>query len=170
MIGVPCAIGLGGNVGDVAAAFRRALTGLDGADGVRVMAVSSLYRTDPVGGPEQDDYLNAAALLASGLDPLELLALLQALELDAGRERAERWGPRTLDLDLLWWDDRRIAAPGLEVPHPRLHERRFALEPLVEVAPRAKAPDGTAYAELLRDLPADGVARLGPPSLVYDPA
>ena len=170
MIGAPCAIGLGGNVGDVAAAFGAALAALDATDGVRVMAVSSLYRTDPVGGPAQDDYLNAAALLACGLDPLELLAVLQALELGAGRERAERWGPRTLDLDLLWWDDRRIAAPGLEVPHPRLHERRFALEPLVEVAPRAKDPDGTAYAELLRDLPAGGVARLGPASLVYDPA
>ena len=81
MIGVPCAIGLGGNVGDVAAAFGAALAALDATDGVRVMAVSSLYRTDPVGGPAQDDYLNAAALLASGIDPLELLALLQALEL-----------------------------------------------------------------------------------------
>lgn len=170
MIGVPCAIGLGGNVGDVAAAFRTALAALDRADGVRVMAVSSLYRTAPVGGPAQDDYLNAAALLAVGLDPLELLALLLALEVEAGRERAERWGPRTLDLDLLWWDDRRIVAPGLELPHPRLPERRFALEPLVEVAPGARAPDGTAYADILRGLPADGVARLGPPSVVYDPA
>lgn len=170
MIGAPCAIGLGGNQGDVAAAFRAALAALDATDGVRVMAVSSLYRTAPVGGPAQDDYLNAAALLACGLDPLALLAVLQALEADAGRVRDERWGPRTLDLDLLWWDDRRIAAPGLAVPHPRLHERRFALAPLVEVAPRAKDPDGEAYADLLRDLPADGVARLGPPSVVYDPA
>jgi len=170
VIGAPCAIGLGGNVGDVTAAFRAALAALDRTDGVRVMAVSSVYRTAPIGGPDQDDYLNAAALLACGLDPVALLAALQVLEADAGRVRDERWGPRTLDLDLLWWDDRPITAPGLEVPHPRLHERRFALAPLVEVAPRAKAPDGTPYAELLRALPEDGVARLGPASLVYDPA
>ncbi|MGA0122080.1 MAG: 2-amino-4-hydroxy-6-hydroxymethyldihydropteridine diphosphokinase [Gaiellales bacterium] len=169
MIGTPCVVGLGGNVGDVAAAFRAALIGLDATDGVRVMAVSSVYRTEPVGGPAQEDYLNAAALLACGLDPAALLGVLQGLEAAAERVRDERWGPRTLDLDLLWWDDRRIAAPGLEVPHPRLVERRFALEPLLEVAPHAKAPDGTPYADVLRDLPAAGVARLGPAALVYDP-
>ena len=172
MIGAPVVIGLGGNVGDVLVAFRTALAALDATDGVRVMAVSSAYRTAPVGGIEQDDYVNAAALLACGIDPQALLIVLQRIEADAGRQRNERWGPRTLDLDLLWWDDRPIAAADLVVPHARLHERRFALAPLVEVAPRAVDAAGRAYAEILRALDDDGrgVAVLGPPSLVYDPA
>lgn len=168
MIVAPVVIGLGGNVGDVQAAFRAALGALDAAPGVRVVGVSSLYRTAPVGGVAQDDFLNAAALLAVGVDPHALLALLQAQEQAAGRVRVERWGPRTLDLDILWWDDRPIAADDLAVPHPRLHERRFALAPLVEVAPAAKDADGRRYADVLRELPADGVEVIGPPALVYD--
>ena len=122
MIAAPAVVGLGGNVGDVRAAFRRALQSLDQADGVRVISVSSLLRTAPVGGPEQDDFLNAAALLAVELEPAGFLAVLQAIEVDAERVRAERWGPRTLDLDLLWWADTAIETTALTVPHPRLVE------------------------------------------------
>lgn len=169
MNGMPVAIGLGGNVGDVAAAFQRSLAALDATDGLHVVAVSSLYRTLPVGGPDQDHYLNAAALLAVGIDPHALLDRLQTLESAAGRVRIERFGPRTLDLDILWWDDRTISEPDLDVPHPRLHERRFALQPLVEIAPHAVAADGRCYAAILGALPSAGVEVVGGPLLVYDP-
>ena len=99
MITTPAVIGLGGNVGDVAAAFGSALAAVDRAEGNRVIAVSSLYRTAPVGGVEQDDFLNAAALLATSLDPSSLMALLLEVEQAHGRERTEQWGPRILDLD-----------------------------------------------------------------------
>ena len=170
MITTPAVIGLGGNVGDVAEAFRAALGALDRADGVRVIAVSSLYRTAPVGGVEQDDFLNAAALLATSLDPGGLVALLLATEAGLGRVRDVRWGPRTVDLDLLWFGGLALSAPDVTVPHPRLHERRFALQPLVELLPDAADPAGTPYAALLASLPEDGVAVVGPPSLVYHPA
>ena len=170
MITTPAVIGLGGNVGDVVAAFGSALAAVDRAEGNRVIAVSSLYRTAPVGGVEQDDFLNAAALLATSLDPSRLMALLLEVEQEHGRERTEQWGPRTLDLDLLWFGGLAIAAPGLIVPHPRLHERRFALQPLVELLPTATDQHGTPYVELLAALPEDGVAVVGEPGLVYHPA
>ncbi len=163
-------IGIGGNVGDVAQAFREALGELDRAEGVRVLAASSLYRTAPVGGVEQDDFLNAAALLDVALGPVQLLQLLLAVESGHGRTREVHWGPRTLDLDLLWYEGVVLAAPGLIVPHPRLHERRFALQPLVEVAPFAADADGVEYATILAAVPLDGVTVVGDPSLVYDPS
>ena len=163
-------IGIGGNVGDVAQAFREALAELAGTDGVRVIAASSLYRTAPVGGVEQDDFLNAAALLEVALGPVQLLQVLLATENSHGRTREIHWGPRTLDLDLLWQEGVVLAAPGLIVPHPRLHERRFALQPLVEIAPFAADADGVSYATILAELPLDGVTVVGDPSLVYDPS
>lgn len=163
-------IGIGGNVGDVAQAFREALGELDRAEGVHVLAASSLYRTAPVGGVEQDDFLNAAALLDVALGPVQLLQLLLAVESGHGRTREVHWGPRTLDLDLLWYEGVVLAAPGLIVPHPRLHERRFALQPLVEVAPFAADADGVEYATILAAVPLDGVTVVGDPSLVYDPS
>lgn len=165
----PVAIALGGNLGDVRAAFRTALAALAAEEGVRVVAVSPLYRTAPVGGVEQDDFLNAAALLAVGLEPLALLAVLQRLEAAAERVREERWGPRTLDLDVLWWDGVAIGEPGLVVPHPRLHERRFALQPLLDVVPRAADAAGRPYRTVLAALPAGGVEVVGGPGVVYDP-
>ena len=163
-------IGIGGNVGDVARAFREALGELDRDPSTRVAAVSSLYRTAPVGGVEQDDFLNAAALLETALGPSQLLRLLLDTEDGHGRTREVHWGPRTLDLDLLWYEHVVVAAPGLIVPHPRLHERRFALEPLVEVAPFAADAAGVEYATILAELPPDGVTVVGDPSLVYDPS
>ena len=162
-------VGLGGNIGDVAESFRSALAALDAADGVRVARVSSLYRTAPVGGVEQEDFLNAAALLEVDLEPAGLLSLLHAIEDAHARSRDVHWGPRTLDLDLLWVDGAALAAPGLIVPHPRLHERRFALAPLVEVAPEAADPGGRPYADVLAGLPEDGVAVVATPAVVYDP-
>ena len=163
-------VGIGGNVGDVAQAFREALNELNRSHGVGVLAASSLYRTAPVGGVEQDDFLNAAALLEVTLGPVQLLQRLLDIEQGHGRTREIHWGPRTLDLDLLWQEGVVLAAPGLIVPHQRLHERRFALQPLVEIAPFATDADGVDYATILAELPLDGVTVVGDPSLVYDPS
>lgn len=162
-------VGIGGNVGDVVQAFRDALGELDRAHGVQIVAASSLYRTEPVGGVEQDDFLNAAALVATTLAPQQLLHLLLDTESGHGRTREVHWGPRTLDLDLLWYEGVALAAPGLILPHPRLHERRFALQPLVEVAPFATDADGRPYGEILAMLPVAGVIVVGDARLVYDP-
>ena len=136
---------------------------------MEVLARSATYRTAPVGGPEQPDYLNAAVLLEVALEPLALLRRLQAIEHGHGRVRTVRWGPRTLDLDVLLWDERAIDEPALTVPHPRLVERRFALEPLLEVLPEARLPDGRLLAEVVAGLPEQGVLRLDSSTMAPDP-
>ncbi|MCY3020600.1 MAG: 2-amino-4-hydroxy-6-hydroxymethyldihydropteridine diphosphokinase [Planctomycetota bacterium] len=136
------AIGLGANLGAREASLRSALKQLNAQPGVVVERVSSFIETDAVGGPPgQPRYINAAALLRTSLAPAELLSLLQTIEAGHGRTRSgARNEPRTLDLDLLFYDRRVIAEPGLEVPHPRLHERPFVLIPLAEIAPRIMHP------------------------------
>ena len=129
------AIGLGGNLGDVPATAARALALLAG-DGVAVAALAPWLRTAPVGGPAQPDFLNSAALVETGLGPHGLLAALQRAESACGRCREVRWGPRTLDLDLLLAEDGSVVANAvLELPHPRLPERAFVLAPLAAIAP-----------------------------------
>jgi|SRR5579875_3359846 len=147
-------IGLGSNLGDRRATLEGAIAALDATPGVRVRRVSSFHETDPVGGPPgQTAYLNAAAVLETTLDPFELLHVLQTVEVRFGRVRTVRWGERTLDLDLLLFDDRIIQTPALCVPHPRLAERRFVLEPLAEIAPHAVDPrTRRTVSELLGDL------------------
>lgn len=127
-------IGIGGNQGDVEASFVTATAAL--AAHHRVLAWSRLYRSSPV-GPQQPDFLNAAVLLATVDHPMAILALCQKLEQASGRDRTreQRWGPRPLDLDLLISDSLVIESPALMLPHPRLHERRFALLPTVELVP-----------------------------------
>ncbi|HEY4080315.1 MAG TPA: 2-amino-4-hydroxy-6-hydroxymethyldihydropteridine diphosphokinase [Burkholderiaceae bacterium] len=127
-------IGLGANLGDMALTLRAALKALDALPRTRVEAVSSAWRSAPVdaGGP---DYLNAVARLETELEPEPLLDALQAIELTHGRERPYVNAPRTLDLDLLLYDDQHVHTARLTVPHPRLHERSFVLRPLLEVAP-----------------------------------
>lgn len=127
-------IGLGANLGERADSLRAALTAIAAVSGTQVQRVSSLYRSAPVdaGGP---DYLNAVAELRTTLAPQALLEALQAIELDAGRQRPYRNAPRTLDLDILLWDDETIHTATLTVPHPRLWERAFVLLPLAELAP-----------------------------------
>lgn len=127
-------IGLGANLGDRLATLRTALSAMGALPGTRVQGVSSLYGSAPVdaGGP---DYLNAVAQVQTTLAPHALLAQLQAIEQAAGRERPYRNAPRTLDLDILLYGDEVIDTPTLTVPHPRLHERAFALCPLAELAP-----------------------------------
>ena len=134
-------VGLGANLGDRETTIRRALELLSREPRVEVVAVSTLRETDPVGVVDQPRFLNGAAELRTALRPRELLDRLLAVERALGRTRdGPRFGPRTIDLDLLLYDDERVERPGLEVPHPRLHERRFALEPLAELDPDLIVP------------------------------
>lgn len=145
------AFGLGSNVGDRRAYLLAAVSGLGGAG--EVLAVSLFRETEPEGGPPQPRYLNAAIAIETERTPHELLALAQELERRAGRTRGVRWGPRTLDVDLLLFGDREIREPDLVVPHPRLGERLFVLEPLAEVALDWPVPGtGRSVSELLADL------------------
>ncbi len=132
-------IGLGANLGDARAALRTAVQRLQQLPGTRVLQVSSLYRSAPVdaGGP---DYLNAVAALHTALPAHDLLRALQSIETAAGRERPFRNAPRTLDLDVLLYGDECIATPTLTVPHPRMLERAFVLQPLAELAPQRVTP------------------------------
>jgi 2-amino-4-hydroxy-6-hydroxymethyldihydropteridine diphosphokinase len=144
-------IGLGSNLGDRRATLERALALLGAGPGVRVIAVSELRETDPVDYLDQPLFLNGAALVETELSAPDLLERLLAVERELGRERdtAVRFGPRTVDLDLLLYGTETIDEPGLTVPHPRLEERPFALEPLVELDPDLTLPDGRRLAEIL---------------------
>ena len=135
--GVVAALGLGGNVGDVVAAFAAALARLAATPGVNLGATSSVYRTPPWGKLDQPDFLNLAALVETTLPARALLTLCLEIERGLGRERRERWGPRLIDIDILTYGEATIDEPELKVPHPRLTERAFALAPLAEIAPRA---------------------------------
>jgi 2-amino-4-hydroxy-6-hydroxymethyldihydropteridine diphosphokinase len=139
-----CVIGLGANLGDRVATFESALTRM--AQWGSLQAVSRLFETAPVGGPVQPDYYNAAACLLTRLPPRDLLRELLGIERKHGRIRDKRWGPRPLDLDILWLEGVVVAEPGLQVPHARLTERAFALIPLLDVVPDARDPvSGQAY-------------------------
>ena len=151
-------VGVGANLGDPRATLAAAVAALGELGEVR--AVSPLYETDPVGLEDQPVFLNGAVALATSLDPYALLDALLAIEARFGRERTVRWGPRTLDLDLLAMDGVELDDPGLTVPHPRLAEREFALRPLADVAPGLLV-DGVAVAERLAALPPQGVRPAG---------
>ena len=140
-------VGLGANLGDREATIRAAVGALPG-----VIAVSALRETDPVGMTEQPRFLNGVAALRTALAPRELLDVLIAVERRLGRERGERWGPRTIDLDLLLYGGETVDEPGLTVPHPRLHERRFVLEPLAELDPELVVPGRGPVSALLAAL------------------
>jgi 2-amino-4-hydroxy-6-hydroxymethyldihydropteridine diphosphokinase len=145
---VTCAyIGVGANLGDREATIRAALAALPG-----VVAVSELRETEPVGLVDQPQFLNGAVALETELSARELLETLLGIERDLGRERRERWGPRTIDLDLLLYGDETIDEAGLTVPHPRLHERRFALEPLLDLDPELAIPGRGRVEDLLAGL------------------
>lgn len=146
---VRACVGLGGNVGDAAATLRAAFDALDRLPCTRLLRASRLYRTPAWGLEAQPDFVNAAALLETALDARELLDNLLGIERAFGRERRQRWGPRTLDLDLLLYGDDSIDEPGLHVPHPHLQERAFALKPLADVAPDAAVPGQGRVGELL---------------------
>jgi 2-amino-4-hydroxy-6-hydroxymethyldihydropteridine diphosphokinase len=135
---VEAALSLGGNVGDVGQAFLFALKGLAEAPGVTLLRASSIYATPPWGRLDQPPFLNMAAIVETDLPALALLALCLDIERGMGRQRLERWGPRTLDIDILTYGEATIDAPDLKVPHPRMAERAFVLAPLAEIAPRLR--------------------------------
>lgn len=153
-------LGLGGNLGDPATTILAALRRLD-TEGVTIIARSRLYRTPPWGPVLQPDFLNGCAIGRTELGPRDLLALTQRIETEFGRERALRWGPRTLDIDILTYGDVVFDELGLTIPHPRLTERSFVLVPMAEIAPD-RIVSGRAVREWVVGVDASGVMPIEP--------
>lgn len=145
-------VGIGSNLGDREAHLARAIELLSAEDGIEVSAVSEIRETEPVGPVEQGSFLNGAVQVGTELAPRELLDRLLGIEQRMGRVRRERYGPRTIDLDLLLYGDEVVDEPGLIVPHPRLKERRFALEPLSDLDPSLTIPGAGPVSALLAEL------------------
>jgi 2-amino-4-hydroxy-6-hydroxymethyldihydropteridine diphosphokinase len=154
-------IALGGNVGDVRATFRKAIADICGMTQAALLARSSDYTTPPWGEENQPPFINACIEIETSLDPHALLFSLHKVEKKFGRDRDNetRWGPRTLDLDLIAYDDVRLDKPELTLPHPRLFERAFVLVPLAEIAPE-RVIAGRRVADALAQLPTEGIRRL----------
>ena len=145
-------VGIGSNLGDRETHLRGALDLLAAEDGIEIVAISRLRETEPVGPVEQGPFLNGAVQLSTDLPPRQLLERLLDVEQRLGRVRDVRFGPRTIDLDLLVYGDEIADEPGLALPHPRLHERRFALEPLAELEPGLVVPGRGPVSALLSEL------------------
>ncbi|MGH2700327.1 MAG: 2-amino-4-hydroxy-6-hydroxymethyldihydropteridine diphosphokinase [Actinomycetota bacterium] len=152
-------VGIGSNVGERLEFCRDAVAALDDTEGIRVTATSGLYETTPVGGPPQRSFINLVARLETTLGPRDLLATCQSIERVLGREPSEiRWGPRVVDLDVLLFGDEKVNEGDLEIPHPRMTQRRFVLVPLLEIDPDAADPWGSRYADWVDE--AEGEVRL----------
>ena len=152
-------VGIGSNVGDRAAFCRAAVEALEGTPGIRVEKASSLYETEPIGGPPQRSFVNLAVRLDTDLPATEVLAACKEIERRIGREPSDiRWGPRVVDLDLLIYGEDKIVEPDLEVPHQHIRERRFVLVPLLEIDPDVADPWGDPYSSSLEE--AEGVVEL----------
>ena len=133
-------LSLGSNVGDRVEYLRRALAKLEKHPHMTIKAVSSFYETEPLEYPDQEWFVNAVAEIETSLDPMSLLDVLQGIENELQRQRSIRWGPRTIDLDILYYDDELVAESRLMIPHIRMHDRSFVLVPLVEIAPEVCHP------------------------------
>jgi 2-amino-4-hydroxy-6-hydroxymethyldihydropteridine diphosphokinase len=151
--------GIGSNLGDSAAILQGAVSDLNKIDGLEITAASTIYETDPVGGPQQGVFLNAVLVGRTSLDNAALLDAAQSVEQDWHRVREVRWGPRTLDVDILAIDDEVSDDPQLTIPHPRAYERAFVLVPWLEVDPQARIAGRGAVADLLDDVDTSGVRR-----------
>ncbi|MBW4522441.1 MAG: 2-amino-4-hydroxy-6-hydroxymethyldihydropteridine diphosphokinase [Scytolyngbya sp. HA4215-MV1] len=161
MNSVFCAIALGGNLGDPKTTLESALQVLSQKPGITLVKRSQLYLTKAV-GPPQPDYVNACAVLSTSLPPQALMATLLAIETQFGRVRREKWGARTLDLDLLLFDDVILNTSALQIPHPRMTERAFVLAPLVEIAPDWVEPvSGRTVADLVKTVDCSEVKKMG---------
>ena len=152
-------IGLGGNIGDPLEAMRTALKALDAHPACKVIRVSSVWKTPPWGVTDQPDFLNACAAISTTLEPREFLELCLTIEKNLKRVRDLRWGPRSIDLDILFFGDRMISEEGLHVPHPRIADRPFVLVPLAEIAPDAKTARAS-IAQLATKADVSGMNRL----------
>lgn len=153
-----CYIGIGSNLGEPIAQAKQAIAALSQIDKTQLTNVSSLYGSKPMGPSDQPDYVNAVAKLETQLTPIELLDALQHIELHQERVRKdERWGPRTLDLDILLIDDSTIDHPRLTVPHYGMREREFVLYPLFEISPDLTLSDGVALTQLIQACPRNGL-------------
>lgn len=160
-------MGLGSNLGDRLANLQRAVELLAARPGLRVVRSSRVYETDPVGGPPQPEYLNAVVEVQTTLSPHDLLAASMDVEQRMGRVRAERWGPRVIDIDVLMYDEEEIDEPDLVVPHPRMHERAFVLVPLLELDPDPLLPGrGRIATRRLAPNAVLGVRPFAPPLVV----
>lgn len=161
---VIAAIALGANLGEPRQQIEAALIALSQIENVRIKAISPLYQTQPVGVTEQPDFINAVVLVATTLSPHQLLQVLQKLELDFGRQRTLRFGPRTLDLDVIDYNGQNMNDVDLILPHPRAHERAFVMEPLARIAPYYRIGNhGTAASlavQLLQEKPSEAVSVL----------
>lgn len=155
---IEATLGLGGNLGDPVAAFAAALVRLRAHAAVEVKAISSVWRTAPWGKLDQPEFRNMAVLVETSLAADDLLGLCLAIERESGRERRERWGPRTLDIDILTYGGETIDRPGLQVPHPRIAERAFVLAPLAEIASGIMI-GGRRVADLFAAITSDDVSR-----------
>ena len=157
-------LGLGSNLGDRLANLQAAVDALQAEPGLRVAASSRVWETTPVGGPPQPDYLNAVVRVETDLSARDLLDVARRIESRLGRIRKERWGARTIDVDVLLFDEEQIDEPDLVVPHPRMTERAFVLLPLLELEPDPMLPDGTRLKEVRVET--DGVTPSAPPLAV----
>ncbi|MEQ8176557.1 MAG: 2-amino-4-hydroxy-6-hydroxymethyldihydropteridine diphosphokinase [Syntrophomonadaceae bacterium] len=147
-------LGLGSNLGDKKANLEKALEDLGSADGVRITRVSSLYQSEPWGVKDQDDFINQVIEIETELSALDLLHLLQTIEIDMGRQRVTKWGPRNIDLDILLYGDEVLRSEELQVPHAHMRERLFVLIPLQEINSEIVFPDdGTSLREVLVRVP-----------------
>ena len=163
------ALGLGGNIGDRRSFIEQALTRLGQRPGIRITSVSALYETEPWGKTDQPRFLNAAATILTTLAAPALLEACIAVERSLGRERGERWGPRTIDIDILLYGDARMEEPGLAIPHPRLTERVFVLAPLADVMPGAQI-GGRRIADWLAQAGQAGLTMVEPPGWYPTPS
>jgi len=151
-------VAIGANLGDPLAQAQSAVSQLAALPGTQVLAVSLWYRSAAI-GPAQPDYINGVAGITTTLPPLDLLDSLQQIELTHGRQRLQHWGPRTLDLDLLLYDNLVLHSERLQLPHPQLTLRNFVVVPLFEIAPQLVLPDGRDLSMLVASLGSDGLAR-----------
>jgi 2-amino-4-hydroxy-6-hydroxymethyldihydropteridine diphosphokinase len=157
-------LGLGSNLGDRLANLQAAVDALQAEAGLRVTASSRVWETKPVGGPPQPDYLNTVIRIETDLSARDLLDVARRVEARLGRVRKERWGARTMDVDILLYDDEEVDESDLVVPHPRMKQRAFVLLPLLELEPDPVLPDGTRLKDVRVD--ADGVTPSAPPLAV----
>ena len=149
-------VALGSNLGDRFDYLQKAVNEINSLTDIEILEISSVYETLPVGGPEQGNYLNAIVTLNTKFEAEELLLKLLLIELNLGRQREIAWGPRTIDLDLIWFEDQTINLENLVLPHPRAHERYFVIKPWLEIEPKARIGN-TEIREFLKDLDCSGV-------------